>query len=123
MDCTDRPERDIVMSVIATAEFPSVKNLTREQRQLLMLELVKAWFDDAGWPAPFVVRDGEEILGVFHPEWKRPAQTTVPDFPPEFVEELRRRYREIVDGTGELLTTEQFLNLGLSELDRMSHVQ
>jgi hypothetical protein len=109
------------MSAVATPALPSVKSLSREQRQALMLELVKAWFEDAGWPAPFVVRDGDNVLGVFHPEWKRVDKTTIPTFPPEFVQEMTRRHDEIVQGRAELLTTDEFLSLVKSELDRTPH--
>jgi hypothetical protein len=109
------------MSAIAEPTLPLVKSLSSEQRQALMVELVKAWFDDAGWPAPFVVRDGETVLGIFKPEWNRPNNTSIPDFPAEFVEEMTRRHQEIVEGRAELLTTDEFLGLVKSELDRTPH--
>ncbi len=78
--------------IAATAPtIPSVKDLTREQRQALMVELVKAWFDDVGMPFPIVVRDGEKVLGVFKPEFHPPEKPTPIEFPAEFMAQIAER--------------------------------
>ena len=56
-----------------------------------MVELVKAWFEDAGMPFPMVVRDGEKLLGVFKPEFHPPEKPTPIEFPAELLAQIARR--------------------------------
>jgi len=79
---------------------------------LLLTELVKVWFEELGGPFPIIVTDGGKRLGVFHPdEFPNRKKTTIPDFPPEFVAELKRRVREEEEGRANYLTTEECLRL------------
>jgi len=101
--------------------LPLVAKLTKEQRSALLVDLIKAYFAEVGMPWYLAVRDGDKLLGVFHPEFPRPEKPTIPDFPPAFVEEMKRRHEEIVSGRATLLTTEEALDLMEKELDRMRH--
>jgi hypothetical protein len=103
--------------------LPCVKDLTREQRSALMLELVKAWFDDTGMPFPFVVRDGDKVLGVFKPEFHPPEKTTLPPLPPGYMEQLHQRIGDVDSGTIKTLTKEEFLSRMELELDQAHHKQ
>ena len=100
---------------------PSVRDLSREQRSALLVDLVKAWFEDAGMPFPIVVRDGEKLLGVFKPEFHPPAKTTIPEVPPEYIDAIRQRIRDVESGKVKTVSTEEFLDLVESELDQTHH--
>jgi hypothetical protein len=97
--------------------LPLVSQLTKEQRKALMVDLIKAHFADAGMPWYLPVRDGNTLLGIFHPEFPRPEKSSIPDFPPEYIAELKRR---VVEEEKEelLLTTEEVLHLLEMDYDR-----
>ena len=67
------------MNTVTAVALPSVAELSREQRSALLVALIKAHFEDLGMPFPLVIRDGETVLGVFHPKATRPPKTRVPD--------------------------------------------
>jgi hypothetical protein len=79
----------------------------------------QAHFAEFGGPWFLTAWEGGMLLGVFHPESLGPKQTTMPDFPPEFIEEIKRRNKEIVSGRAKLLTSEEALAFMMKELDRM----
>jgi len=71
--------------------LPQVAQLTKEQRKALLLDLIKTHFADAGMPWYLTVRDGDKVLGVFHSEFCGPEKSRIPNFPPEYIAELKRR--------------------------------
>jgi hypothetical protein len=107
------------METAATSPLPIVAKLTKEQRNALLVDLIKAHFAEFGGPWFLTAWDGDTLLGVFHPESLGPKQTTLPDFPPEFIEEMKRRNKEIMSGRAELLTSEEAQDFMMKELDRM----
>ncbi len=100
--------------------FPRVANLTKSQRDALLAELIKAHFADVGMPWYLPVHDGDVLLGTFHPEFPRPSTSSIPDFPPEYIAELRRRI-DTEEKTSQFLTTEEVQLLLESENDRKPH--
>jgi hypothetical protein len=107
--------------IVATAApaLPNVADLSKEQRSALLVDLIKAHFIDAGMPWYLSVRDGETLLGVFHPEFNRKAESTPFDPSPEFIEEVKRSIKDIEEGRAELLTSDEFLAQVEKDLDRM----
>lgn len=103
------------MNATVEPAIPRAADLTKEQRSALLVDLIKAHFAEKGMPWFLSVRDGDKLLGIFHPEFQRPAKSTIPNFPPEFIEEMKRRAQEEKEGRATLFTTEEVLLLLDSE--------
>jgi len=107
------------MSVATFQPKWNVSELSRDQREALMVELVKAWYAEAGWMKPCIVRDGDQELGTLIPAWRPALVTTMPHYSEAQLAEMRQRIEEIDRGEADLIDSEDLLNQAAAEFDRM----
>lgn len=101
------------MSTPATAELPSIEQLTPEQKTRLLALLIKDELDRQPVPMPIIVRLEGTDLGHFRPKIIPPAKTTPYPFTPAEREELVR----IARNPGPTFTSQEFRALEQSEGD------
>jgi len=91
------------MTATATLEIPSIEGLSVEQRQNLLVLLVKDEFERVPIPRMMPIRfEGKEIAQI-HYRWIPPSVPTHYPFTPEELEEIARR----IENPGPTLTLEE----------------